>query len=463
MKSLEKLSLILLIGGLTLTSCKKEGCTDETAENYNEKAKKDDGSCTYATPTIGDESIASPTFTTNALLASSKSQEFPQLVLSGSNSGVLWAESPSPCELKFVGLTSSYAADGAAGTAVDNTGTISSATDVDANLVYSSSASKYMTAYVHAQSSDYGLKGKVFTPSDMTEGVFDIEGPFNYANERPRYPKMDANGSGTIGVVYHSSSGTSTPSSILFKTVDVSGSSPVVSPAAESTQTGIELSVGDSDALFPDIAWNTSAGVFGVVYMVGSGNGRSIKFVTVDASGTIVTSAKTLIPADGLEVQQPRIVADGSGFAITWRDFRKVQIGNAEPITGIPAIRFARCDANGNLTSASGATDIFDASDNSLLISNPYMNEVSLYHDLVVKTPGSVYGLIWATQTSPYEVYFSEVRVSGSTVSASVESKISGSASSDRVGIASDGSKYIITYTAAKSGSGYETILGQSN
>lgn len=30
-----------------LASCKKSGCTDPTANNYSEKAKKDDGSCTY--------------------------------------------------------------------------------------------------------------------------------------------------------------------------------------------------------------------------------------------------------------------------------------------------------------------------------------------------------------------------------------------------------------------------------
>ena len=40
---------------LTLTfsfaSCKKKGCIDSTADNYDAAAKKDDGSCTYTTPT----------------------------------------------------------------------------------------------------------------------------------------------------------------------------------------------------------------------------------------------------------------------------------------------------------------------------------------------------------------------------------------------------------------------------
>ena len=39
--------LPILIMTLLIGSCKKEGCTDSLAENYNEKAKKDDGSCTY--------------------------------------------------------------------------------------------------------------------------------------------------------------------------------------------------------------------------------------------------------------------------------------------------------------------------------------------------------------------------------------------------------------------------------
>lgn len=47
-KKITKIGLAaLVVASVSMTSCKK-GCTDETAENYNEKAKKDDGSCTYA-------------------------------------------------------------------------------------------------------------------------------------------------------------------------------------------------------------------------------------------------------------------------------------------------------------------------------------------------------------------------------------------------------------------------------
>lgn len=44
---LRKVLFISIVGVLFLDSCRHKGCTDETAENYEEKAKKDDGSCTY--------------------------------------------------------------------------------------------------------------------------------------------------------------------------------------------------------------------------------------------------------------------------------------------------------------------------------------------------------------------------------------------------------------------------------
>ncbi len=43
----KRIILFGLIVGCGLASCKKEGCTDENAKNYNEEAKKDDGTCNY--------------------------------------------------------------------------------------------------------------------------------------------------------------------------------------------------------------------------------------------------------------------------------------------------------------------------------------------------------------------------------------------------------------------------------
>ncbi len=47
MKNLRLLSMIALASIMVFSSCKREGCTDPTSLNYDPKAKKDDGSCTY--------------------------------------------------------------------------------------------------------------------------------------------------------------------------------------------------------------------------------------------------------------------------------------------------------------------------------------------------------------------------------------------------------------------------------
>lgn len=49
---------------LSTSSCKKKGCTDSTASNYSEKAKKDDGSCLYTSDKTNNE-VVQGSITTN--------------------------------------------------------------------------------------------------------------------------------------------------------------------------------------------------------------------------------------------------------------------------------------------------------------------------------------------------------------------------------------------------------------
>ena len=44
---MRKLLLLLLVLPFIISSCRKEGCTNPDATNYDEEASKDDGSCEY--------------------------------------------------------------------------------------------------------------------------------------------------------------------------------------------------------------------------------------------------------------------------------------------------------------------------------------------------------------------------------------------------------------------------------
>lgn len=72
-KNITKIGLAALVAAsVSMTSCKK-GCTDETATNYDEKAKKDDGSCEY--PVVETNEVISSSITSNTTWTSDKIYE----------------------------------------------------------------------------------------------------------------------------------------------------------------------------------------------------------------------------------------------------------------------------------------------------------------------------------------------------------------------------------------------------
>lgn len=74
MKKLKFISgLAIVVLALGVTACKKEGCTDPLASNYDEKANDDDGSCIYDGVTPGTtvevtENITTPTTWSSAVI-----------------------------------------------------------------------------------------------------------------------------------------------------------------------------------------------------------------------------------------------------------------------------------------------------------------------------------------------------------------------------------------------------------
>lgn len=433
-----QLGTLIIAGMMVAASCKKE--------DKNDGDKKDP-------PVVGNTSLSTINFGASTSFSSStKNQEYPTMM----HGGVVWAESPNPSSIKFAEVSGTYGISGSVQEVIANTGTLSGPNDIDVTGLFESTQNKYVVAYVHGQNGAFALKAKVFESNDMSSSEFNIEGNFMYANERPRYPKLAADGSGKVAIVYHSSSGTATPSSIRFKTIDLTTGN-TVHPVTSSTQTGSILSGSDTDALFPAIAWNSAINAYGVVYMIGTGNNRQIRYIKVDASGNVLAGPITVTNGAGFETQNPKIQSDGNGFVVTWRDFRTVQIGDGEPVQGIPAIRLAVINDNGVANSYNGAPGIYDATDKSLLVSNPYLIECGMHHELVVHSAGK-YGLAFATQSSPYQVYFSEAHIHGTTLEATVQKNISNSSlTEDRHSLRYENGKYVLFLSGQKSGgAGYE-------
>ncbi len=73
MTNISKIGLAALVAlTVSATSCKKKGCTDPNATNYDEEAKKDDGSCTLPDPVVENTVQVTGAITTNTTWTADK-------------------------------------------------------------------------------------------------------------------------------------------------------------------------------------------------------------------------------------------------------------------------------------------------------------------------------------------------------------------------------------------------------
>lgn len=62
------MALTMSLGfALSISSCKKEGCTDEAATNFDDKAKENDGSCTYEQESVTGQLSSNTTWTADKI------------------------------------------------------------------------------------------------------------------------------------------------------------------------------------------------------------------------------------------------------------------------------------------------------------------------------------------------------------------------------------------------------------
>ncbi len=73
--------LVAIILIAPMTSCKKKGCVDSHAENFDSEAEKDDGSCTY----LSDKLLG--TYSVNSACAYGGTTNYSMNIIEGSNKG----------------------------------------------------------------------------------------------------------------------------------------------------------------------------------------------------------------------------------------------------------------------------------------------------------------------------------------------------------------------------------------
>jgi len=425
---------------LPLVACKKE----DDNQNNNEGP-------VYSETT--------PSFSANSNLnATGNTHYFPYVFASTSDPMVLWSEKDGT-DTKVRGVKlSGTAASGSTIDALTDLGIQNSGESTNHAIAFDESTSKYLAVVMHNETSDFGMRAKLFTSTDQSEVLFDVEGPYQYAPTANR-PAIASNNNGIFGLVYHTNSGFYSDSKIAFKTINASTGE--VSPAAASESiTGIEIS--GVQCQFPDIAWNASANVFGIVYHTGVTSSSKVMFTSVDVNGNVVT-APTAIYSNATTGQFPKIKEDGSGFAVMWQEFGAVKFGEDTELTGVPHIMFKRITATGGDVAVTGDANIVDTEKNTVIMSNPYLAEAYIHFDLVVKTAGSEYGLVWATQNAPYQIQFAKALYSGNEVTTTAPVDLSVSTEqSDKPTIDFAAGQYVITYVG-HNGSKSETRIVAGN
>lgn len=79
---MKKTLLFIAVIGLVFTACKKEGCTDSTATNYDENAVDDDGSCLYVTSTDTSSNVNVGTTDTTTTADTTTTKTYEHIVAS---------------------------------------------------------------------------------------------------------------------------------------------------------------------------------------------------------------------------------------------------------------------------------------------------------------------------------------------------------------------------------------------
>jgi hypothetical protein len=415
--------------------------------------------------TVGDASLGSYSFSNDELLYTGTTSHYhPKVFVEDGESEVFWGHGSSgDVSLFHTSLTAAYESDGALDTVVVNTGLhMSDANSHNHMMDYDASTGKYLSAFMIADKinvvqNDFSLMGKLYTSSDFTPAEFYIEGPFDYTSDAPNRPDVATNGSGQFCVAYHSNSGSSTSSVIRIKMVDATSGTVTPAPSA-NTQTGTAITF--AGAQFPSIAYNAAEDIYGIVFITGAGANSKVKFVSVDATGTVVTSEKDVIAGSGNTVAWPQIQPDGDGFVIMWQDFRPFHLPPATQISGMPQVRIARITDTGDLKTMLGADNLFDATDNSLILSNPYTDGSYIHHDLITITAGEKYAAVWATQDNPLKIQMTEIHVTPmDSIKAMIPIQLNTTGQiSDKPTIAFDGTKYIVAFNQYN-GSRYENRI----